>query len=747
MKYTRLPIRVLFGCSAVLATVAADGIPEEVTIIGAREDAERTAGSAHVISAAELERFLHTDIQRIIQQVPGVSVQMEDGYGLRPNIGIRGVATERSSRITLLEDGVLIAPAPYSAPAAYYFPTVGRMASFEVLKGPSAIVQGPYTIGGAFNMVSTPIPTQRGGRLFAETGDHATNRLHATYGATTERGFGYLLEIHYWASNGYQSVDRSDRDTGLNVHDYMLKLAYAPPTSPHRLELKLQSADQKSNQSYLGLTDADFRADATRRYGLTSLDRIDTDHRQEILRYEFAPGERFKLTVTGYQNRHTRNWFKTEGIDFDGSLSAQKFQRTSWFSVVQAINSGANLGGQSAGRLADVLNGTVDTPAGSIQVRANDRRYQSWGVQADALWHVAINDVSHAIHAGVRYHEDEEDRLQRNSTYSQRNGMLSLDERGLLGNAGNRIQRAEALAMFIQDRIESGPWTLTLGLRYEDIEQHRRRYETRPGRTSDPASRAAANLRDTRSNSTHLLLPGIGMLYRVSQAITLIAGVHKGFTAPSNASDADAEEALNFELGVRTTGARGRFEAIAFLSDYDNLLGECTSSSGVDCEIGAAFNGDAATIKGLELTAATDLTPGRALSMPLELVYTWMEGSFDTDIVNTDFFGDVSAGDPLPYIPEHQLHSLFGILGGRWAVHLSVHFVDSVCVRASCDGFETTDDALTIDVAGRFSLNSRVDLFARIENLADANNLLGRHPYGARTNKGRTATIGFDIVW
>ncbi len=746
MNYLRPLIGMLFGSATALAAMADDFL-EEVTIVGVREDVERTAGSAHVISATELERFLHTDVQRIVRQVPGVSIQVEDGYGLRPNIGIRGVATERSSRITLLEDGVLIAPAPYSAPSAYYFPTVGRMAAFEVLKGPSAIVQGPYTIGGAFNMISTPIPAQRGGRLFAETGNHATNRLHATYGATIDRGFGYLLEIHHWASHGYQLVDRSDGDTGLNVRDYTLKLAYAPPASPHRLELKLQSADQRSNQSYLGLTDADFRVDATRRYGLSSLDHIDTDHKQEILHYEFAPNERLKLTATGYRNRHARSWFKTEGIDFDGSPNAQQFSRTSWFSVVRAINHGSSLGGQSAGRLADILSGGADTPAGSIQIRANDRRYQSSGLQAGALWNVAAGDISHAFNIGVRYHEDEEDRLQRNSTYSQRGGSLNLDDGGLLGNAGNRIQRAEALALFIQDRIEFGSWTLTPGLRYEDIEQRRWRYETRAGRTPDPASRAASNLRDSRGNRTRVLLPGIGALYRVDSAITLIAGVHKGFTAPSNAPDVDAEQALNFELGLRFSGTRGRLEAIAFLSDYDNLLGECTSSSGVDCEIGDAFNGDAATVKGLELTAATDLAPGRAFSMPLELVYTWMDGSFDTNIANTDFFGDVRAGDPLPYIPEHQLHSVFGILNSRWAAHLSVSFVNSVCVRASCGAFETTDDALTIDIAGRFSLNAWVDLFARIDNLADAGDLLGRHPYGARPNKSRTAAVGFDIIW
>ena len=718
---------------------------ETVTIVGTRQDVDSVPGSAYFIGAEQLSRFAYTDVQQIMRQVPGVSIQLEDGFGLRPNIGIRGVATERSARITLLEDGVLIAPAPYSAPSAYYFPTAGRMAAFEVLKGPAAIIQGPYTIGGALNMVSTPIPAQRTGRAVAEVGQRASNRLHASYGGTFDSGFGFVLEGHQWYSDGYQKIDRHGGDTGLDVRDYTLKLAYE--TGPHRVRLKLQRTDQHSEQSYLGLTDAAFRAAPRRRYGLSHLDGIETAHEQSILRYEYASNG-MHVALAGYRNTHARNWFKTEGIDLDGSVDAQSLARVSWANVVRAVNRGASIDGWSAQQLNGILEGALDTPPGSIQLRANDRRYVSEGVQLRATLSRDFGAVGHTLQAGVRYHEDEEDRLQRNSSYSQRGGSLVLDDAGLLGNAGNRVQRAQAVALFVQDAIEVGRWTLTPGLRFEDIEQSRVRYETRTGRTDAPASRGAENLRSTRSNSTRVVLPGFGAVYRASAATSLVAGVHKGFSAPTNAPDVDAEEALNYELGVRVDNGRTRFEAMGFLSDYDNMLGVCTASSGVDCEVGDAFNGDAATVRGLELLATTDLAPAEAsFAAPLDVAYTWMRAEFDTDIADTDFFGDARAGDPLPYLPKQQLSATLGVAKGRWAAHATLNYVDAVCVRASCGAFERTDAATTLDAAVRLAFRADSSLFLRVDNVADAQDIVGRHPYGARPNKSRTAVLGVDIAW
>ena len=716
---------------------------EEVLIVGERTPGNQRTGGAYYIGELYLERMRHNDIQRIIRQVPGVSVQVEDGYGLRPNISIRGVATERSGRITLLEDNVLIAPAPYSAPSAYYFPTAGRMVAVEVLTGPSAITQGPYTIGGALNMLSTPVPDQAAGYAMLEGSGDATWRLHAHYGARNPAGFGFLVETHQWRSDGFQDVDRGG-DSGLNLDDYMVKLSYAPINSNHRLNLKYQYAEQESDQSYLGLTDADFKANPFRRYGLSALDNIKTEHKQIILRYQWTPSESTMLSMLYYNNEHERNWFKTEGIDFDGSPNAQSLSRTSWANLVRAINRGLPLGGLAPTELQAILHGDRDTAPGSIQLRSNAREYFSRGYQGELTWRVNTGGLEHQIKFGARHHKDEEDRLQRNSAYSQVSGTLRLDDEGLLGNAGNRLQEAEAWAFFLQDEMLWRDWKITLGLRHENIDQRRTRWEIRSGRTQNPASRAAENLRSSRRNKTKAWLPGAGAVYSLNERLSFFAGIHKGFTAPTNAPGVDEETALNYEVGLRFTDERLHFhgEAVWFLSDYDNLLGECTAASGTDCVIGDAFNGDAVTVYGLEVHGGMDLGTGQPLSLPLEFSYTYLNGQFDTDIADTAFFGNVGKGDPIPYLPDHQFNLMVGLRQGRWGLFLSANYVDTVCTKASCGPFERTDSAFTLDISGNYSLTEDIDFFARLENLTREKAIMGRQPYGARPNKDRTASVG-----
>ena len=89
--------------------IDSEEVIESVTIIGSKEDVKNLPGSGAVISNEDLQKAMDTDIQKILTAVPGVYMRTEEGYGLRPNISIRGTAIERSGKVTIMEDGVLVA--------------------------------------------------------------------------------------------------------------------------------------------------------------------------------------------------------------------------------------------------------------------------------------------------------------------------------------------------------------------------------------------------------------------------------------------------------------------------------------------------------------------------------------------------------------------------------------------------------------------------------------------------------------
>lgn len=76
-----------------------------LTVVGTSE--ARTAGSAHLLKPRDLARMRYDNVESVVKSVPGVYARGEDGFGLRPNIGIRGTAPDRSKKVTLMEDGIL----------------------------------------------------------------------------------------------------------------------------------------------------------------------------------------------------------------------------------------------------------------------------------------------------------------------------------------------------------------------------------------------------------------------------------------------------------------------------------------------------------------------------------------------------------------------------------------------------------------------------------------------------------------
>ena len=207
---------------------------------------------------------------------------------------------------------------------------------------------------------------------------------------------------------------------------------------------------------------------------------------------------------------------------------------------------------------------------------------------------------------------------------------------------------------------------------------------------------------------------------------------------------------MNYEAGGRYSRGAFSTEAIAYFNDYSNLLGACTNSSGGNCTIGDQFDGGEVDVKGLELTASWDAASMMEtdFSVPLAVVYTWTDAEFQ-EAFKSDYepWGNVVAGDTLPYLPEQQLTLSAGIEADRWGVNLQGNYTDEARARAgqgTIPSGERIDSRWVADLAVWFDISDRLRLRAKAENLFDEVYVASIDPAGLRPGKPQEFLIGLE---
>ena len=678
----------------------------------------RNAEPSDVVSKSELDQFRYTDIHRIVGRIPGVYISEEDGLGLRPNIGLRGSGSLRMEKLNVMEDGVLIAPAPYASPAAYYSPTAGRMESIEVRKGSTQIKHGPFTTGGSLNYISTSIPTSKLNSVSVDMGSYGKTLMQVRSGDVLGN-FAYLIELYSDKTDGFKELDGGG-DTGYSKTDFMTKLRYSFSES-HALEFKYSMTDEISDETYLGLTDSDFSDNPLRRYRATALDEMDADHSQVMLSYAAKLNDNMSLAIVGYSNDFARNWYKLNKVNGMSLSSITKPTADGWndfYALMNAQNSADD----------------------AYRIKANNREYYSSGVQAV----LNVSAGAHDIQAGVRIHNDEMDRFQWEDRYAMQNGKLVMTAQATKGSDSNRIDSAEATALFVEDRFTTGAMTVTAGARYEEITVMRDDWgKTDPDRSEAPSE---------RKHTMDVIVPGIGVEYAINEFQTVSIGVHKGFAPPgpgtSGVTDkaVDPETSLNTEIGFKSNQGLNSLEFTLFTNSYDNLLGADTAASGGGSD--ELFNGGAVDISGFELYLRRILVDNGRVKMPFELSWTSTNSEFQESF--DGFWGDVSKGDELPYLPDRIISLNLGLNVDKLSANISMKKTSemrTVAGSGTISGSNATDELTIIDLGMRYALQDNIRLSVGINNFMDNDGIAARRPYGARPTMPRSFSLGVDYTF
>ena len=681
-----------------------------------------TPGSAHVIGSEELERLERDDIHHILSAVPGVYLREEDGYGLRPNIGMRGAGSDRSSKIALMEDGVLISPAPYSAPAAYYFPLVTRMQQVEVLKGPSAIRHGPNTVGGSVNLISQPLPLERTAEVDAALGGDGYGKLHGRYGEHW-RHAAFLLEGVGLRSSGFKELDGGG-DTGFDRKDLVAKARWnSDPdrTTYQEVDLKVGYADELSNETYLGLTDADLDATPHRRYAASQLDRMKWDHWHFQASHRLQGAGPFDISTTAYHLRLDRTWKKLNGFDSERTLNE----------ILANPDSGNNA------VFYQVLTGEADsTDSERLLLGENARDFSSQGIQTVGTARGRLLALDHELEVGLRLHMDRATRLHSEESYLMTGGDMVRDERPE-GITRDETGSALAFSFHAQDRARIGRLAITAGLRTELI-------------STDLEDRMTEAL--SADETYGVLIPGGGVFYEATPWLGLLAGVHKGFVpvAPGQGDRANPEESINYEAGARLAQGRVAGEVIGFFNDYSNLGGVCMLASGCsDMDLDTEFDGGRVHVYGVEAAARAEPGLGGWLWFPLSAAYTLTRSEFRTSFESDNpQWGDVEKGFELPYLPRHQLSASAAVRTRRAELSASARHTSAmrdIAGDGAIDPATSTEAATVFDLAGHLFLGAWGEAYLTVQNVTDEAHVAARRPFGARPGAPRIFIVGYKM--
>lgn len=717
-----------------------DTIEPEV-IAGGPVETFALPGSGYFVTTQEIREFNYTNPNRVFARVPGVYVREEDGAGLFPNLSIRGVDGTRNEKITVMEDGILQAPAPYSAPSAYYTPNIARMAGVEVLKGSSQIAYGPNTTGGVINFLSTPIPESQQFYLRSTYGSNSTWQVHSHYGDSVEYDagtFGYLAELYYKTSDGFRSIEPGlgipgSDDSGYSVIEPMIKLSWEPNSVvDQKFEFKYGYSEIDADESYLGLTDADFMADPYRRYAGSFLDNIASEQHRTFLKYSVSPTDDLDLRFAGYYNQFERDWFKIRNVN--GS---------SLHTVLGPTGNPADL---------RTLRGFAP---GNLGYRHNARSYESYGAQFSGDYRFETGEVGHTVNFGVRQHED-------NIRLFQENTDVVLAGRGLFptvidrgpGSGGNSYQESTATAVWIKDDLEIGRLTVTPGVRYESVDLHFTNF----------APDATNTVTGVGNGDIDWVVSGIGFNYELDEVHSLFGGIHEGIAIPGPSDSLSVpsvlpEESLSYELGLRHRGENFNAEVVGFLSDFSQII---STSAGLGLTGVPVTNAGTADVHGVEALVSYDPLQGGDLRMPLFLSATWTSATLDQALVaggGENIYGDGAGGSgipgaEIPYVPGWKLAAGVGLETDVWGVELAATYVSDtfgtalnspVPVTSSRQG--EIDGGMIVDLGAYYRLNETTKLIGGVHNLFEEVMITSRIPEGARVNAPREFYIGFEMLW
>ena len=478
-------------------------------------------GAIDIISPEEMEMIQPASLQDALKIVPGVNARDEEGYGAIPNIGIRGLSPNRSTKVLILEDGAPIQPSLFLSNASYYSPPVERISSIEVLKGATGLRYGPNTIGGVINYQSkTPL---KDGIVKGKLGSHGYRLLELEAGTSSEqKSMGGGINLITSEANGF-------RNNGYRMNDILVKGGMAIGQSQW-LGLKLTRYENEINTSYVGLRPDEFIHTPTKNPApddqfLSNRTSFDINHELEI-------DTSTKLKTLMYWSQLERNFWRRD-------VASKTRQGTSF----------------------------VDCGGTAYCVTGRNRNFDMLGIDSRLFTNYQAFGIQNESEIGVRLHsETMSNKTERsNAGPRARTGVIT----------GNENNDAKAVALYLQNRfLFTDQFAVTPGVRVESYRQNRKNEMNGVQGQSNNTELVPG------IGATWQLAPELQLYSSVYKGFAP-AMISAAISGDGVDQKLDAERSMNIEFGFRGQAQKWTYEGAAFRMDFSNQIVNQALSGGI----------------------------------------------------------------------------------------------------------------------------------------------------------------------
>ncbi len=668
-------------------TLHPEGVSEAVTVIGqelvgSETVLRRTPGSYDLLRRADLDATHVFSSSEALRKLPGVTVRDEEGVGLRPNIGLRGLNPTRSSKVLLLEDGLPVTYAPYGDNASYYHPPVERFDRIEVLKGSSQIAYGPVTLGGVVNYITPDAPSRRSVSLDVTAGNRGyANGGLAAGGRWRNAGlFGHAVR---------KQADGSRDNITATLTDVLVKTTWRFATSQD-LTLKANYYEEDSQVTYSGLREAEYRANP--RQNPFADDHFAGRRVGASASHHALLWSRLAASVQAYGSTFSRDWWR------QSSNSAQRPNDASDPLCGGMSNLSTTCGNE--GRLRDYMHAGVDARG----------RLMFAGV------------VTNETDFGVRLHVERQDRIQRNGeTPTARTGVVVEDNQ----------RTTDAWSAFLQHRLTAGQWTLVPGVRVERIDYSRTNRLISVSGSTEVTEMVPGLGASFGPSADVTLFGGVHRGFAPPRVEDVISNGTGG------SIDLDPERSWNYEGGIRARARGVQASLTAFRMDYENQIVPASVAGGVGAVL---TNGGETLHQGIEGSAnrAWRELGGTRHGLYAAAVFTWLPVARFEGVRTSTVSGFAAAsvsGNRLPYAPEVTHTLTFGYRHANGidvqleSQHVSAQFGDDLnTIAPTPDGQRGRLDAHTYLNAAASAPLPRLPgrVFVTVKNVAGRTFIIDR---------------------